>query len=82
VDVSEMQRKLSQWATDDPTKKFVDLYSLLCNEIWLRVAAHSVFRNEGSKTAGVDRKTKSNFLGDLDGNIARLRGYPETSQLH
>src|SRR5262245_38360581 len=68
-----MQRKLSQWAIDDPTKKFVDLYSLLCNEVWLRVAAHSVFRNEGSETAGVDGKTKSNFLGDLDGNITRLK---------
>jgi RNA-directed DNA polymerase len=68
-----MQRKLSQWATEDPTKQFVDLYSLLCNEVWLRVAAHHVFRNEGSETAGVDGKTKSNFLGDLDGNIRHLR---------
>jgi RNA-directed DNA polymerase len=68
-----MQRKLSQWATDDPTKKFVDLYSLLCNEVWLRVAIHKVFKNEGSETAGVDGKTKSNFLGDLDGNIIRLK---------
>ena len=68
-----MQKKLSQWATDDPTKRFVDLYSLLCNETWLRVAAHSVFSNEGSETAGVDSTTKSHFLGDLDGNIARLR---------
>jgi group II intron reverse transcriptase/maturase len=68
-----MQRKLSQWATDDPAKKFVDLYSLLCNEVWLRVAANKALRNEGSETAGVDGKTKSNFLGDLDGNIARLK---------
>jgi RNA-directed DNA polymerase len=68
-----MQRKLSQWATDDPTKRFVDLYSLLCNEAWLRVAAHSALNNEGSETAGVDSKTKINFLGDLDGNIIRLR---------
>src|SRR5437667_8463037 len=37
-----MQRKLRQWATDDPTKKFVDLYSLLCNVEWLRVAYRSV----------------------------------------
>ena len=73
MDVSEMQKKLSQWATDDPTKRFVDLYSLLCNETWLRVAAHSVFSNEGSETAGVDSTTKSHFLGDLDGNIARLK---------
>jgi RNA-directed DNA polymerase len=67
-----MQRKLSQWATDEPTKKFVDLYSLLCNEVWLRVAHHSVNTNQGRETAGIDRKTMSNFNGDIDGNIKRL----------
>lgn len=73
MDVSEMQRKLSQWATDDPTKALVDLYSLLCNDIWLRVAAKHTLSNKGSETAGVDDMTKSNFLGDYDGNINRLR---------
>jgi RNA-directed DNA polymerase len=72
VDVSEMQRKLSQWATDDPTKRLVDLYSLLCNEGWLRVAHHSVNTNAGRETAGIDGKTMSNFNGDVDGNIKRL----------
>jgi len=67
-----MQRKLSQWATDDPTKRFVDLYSLLCNEEWLRVAAHETLKNSGSETAGIDHVTKSNFVGDYDGNIKRL----------
>jgi RNA-directed DNA polymerase len=74
VDVSEMQRKLSQWATDDPTKRFVDLYSLLCNEVWLRVAAHETLRNKGSETAGIDGMTKSNFLGNFDGYITELKG--------
>ena len=73
MDVSEMQRKLSQWATDDPAKRFVDLYSLLCNDVWLRVAQLHVASNAGSETAGVDRHTMSNFLGNLDGNIERLR---------
>jgi RNA-directed DNA polymerase len=68
-----MQRKLSQWATDDPTKRFGDLYSLLCHEVWLRVAAHEVLRNKGSETAGIDGKTKSNFLGDFDGYIKSLK---------
>jgi RNA-directed DNA polymerase len=73
VDVSEMQRKLSQWATDDPTKKFVDLYSLLCNEVWLRVAHHSVNTNQGRETAGIDGMTMSNFNGDLEGNLKQLQ---------
>src|SRR2546422_9824518 len=68
-----MQKKLSQWATEDSTKRFVDLYSLLCNEEWLRVAAHETLKNKGSETAGIDGKAKSNFLEDLDGNIERLQ---------
>ena len=51
----------------------MDLYSLLCNEVWLRVAANDALRNKGSETAGVDDMTQSNFLGDYDGNINRLR---------
>src|SRR5919202_6248000 len=73
VDVGEMQKKLSQWATADTTKRFVDLYSLLCNEIWLRAATHATLSNKGSETAGIDNMTKSNFLGDYDGHIACLR---------
>jgi retron-type reverse transcriptase len=73
VDVSEMQRKLSQWATDDPTKRFADLYSLLCNEVWLRVTHHSVNSNQGRETAGIDGMSMSNFNGDLEGNLERLR---------
>jgi RNA-directed DNA polymerase len=69
VDVSEMQRKLSQWATDDPMKRFIDLYSLLCNEVWLQTAAHEALRNKGSETAGIDGMTKSTFLGNFDGYI-------------
>jgi RNA-directed DNA polymerase len=73
VDVSDMQRKLSQWATDDPTKRFVDLYSLLCNEVWLRVAHHSVNQNTGRETAGIDGITMSEFNRDIEGNLQRLR---------
>ena len=73
MDVSEMQKKLSQWAIEDSTKQFVDLYSLLCNEVWLRVAHHSVNTNQGRETAGVDGATMSNFNGDLEGNLERLR---------
>jgi RNA-directed DNA polymerase len=72
VDVSEMQRKLSQWATENPTEQRRALYNLLCNETWLRVAHHAVNTNQGRETAGIDSKTMSNFNGDVDGNIKRL----------
>src|SRR5215510_10722223 len=67
-----MQTKLSQWATEDPMKRFTDLYSLLCNEVWLRVAHHSVNTNQGRETAGIDGTTMSNFNANVDGNIKRL----------
>jgi RNA-directed DNA polymerase len=73
VNVDEMQRKLSQKATKEPEHQFENLYGLLCNETWLRVAAHETLKNKGSETAGIDRMTKSNFLGDFDGNITRLK---------
>ena len=73
MDVSEMQRKLSQRATEEPEHRFENLYSLLCNEVWLRVAHHSVNTNQGRETAGVDGKTMSNFNGDLEGNLRHLQ---------
>jgi len=68
-----MQKKLSQWATENPTEQRRELYNLLCNEVWLRAAHHKVNSNQGRETAGVDGETMSNFNGDLDGNLERLR---------
>jgi len=68
-----MQKKLSQKATKEPEHHFENLYGLLCNVNWLRVAAHETLRNKGSETAGIDGMTKSNFLGDLEGNIIQLK---------
>jgi RNA-directed DNA polymerase len=73
MDVSEMQRKLSLTAQEKPEHKFGDLYSLLCNEVWLRVAAHETLENKGSNTAGIDGITKSNFLGNFDGYVTKLK---------
>jgi group II intron reverse transcriptase/maturase len=73
VDVGEMQKKLSRWAEEDRTKRFTDLYSLLCNETWLRTAQLHVNANQGSKTAGIDGETMPAFLEKLDGNIERLK---------
>jgi len=73
VNVDEMQKKLSQKAEKEQEHQFENLYGMLCNEVWLRAAAHKTLRNEGSVTAGVDGMTKSNFLGDFDGNITRLK---------
>jgi RNA-directed DNA polymerase len=73
VNVDEMQKKLSQKAEKEQEHQFENLYGMLCNEVWLRAAAHKTLRNAGSVTAGVDGMTKSNFLGDFDGNINGLK---------
>src|SRR6266446_6133368 len=68
-----MQKKLSQWATENPTEQRRELYNLLCNAVWLRVAHHSVNSNQGRETAGIDGETMSNFNGNLEGNLEELR---------
>src|SRR3989440_8042400 len=68
-----MQRRLSHTAEKDPEHQFGDLYSLLCHEVWLRVAVHHVQQNKGSETAGIDGTTMSNFRGNFDGYIEELQ---------
>jgi len=68
-----MQKKLSLTAQEKPEHKFGELYSLLCNEVWLRVAAQETLKNKGSKTAGIDGMTQSNFLGNFDGYLTELK---------
>ena len=67
-----MQKKLSQWATENPADQYRELSHLLCNAPWLRVAHHSVTSNQGRETAGVEGKMLRHFHGARDGNIKRL----------
>jgi RNA-directed DNA polymerase len=64
--VLRMQAKLHQWATDDPTRRFCDLYNLVADPCFLTVAWHRVRRNRGARSAGVDGvKPNSIVFGDL-----------------
>jgi RNA-directed DNA polymerase len=72
MNVSEMQKKLSRKAEKSPNHKFENLYGLLCNEAWLRVAHQSVSTNQGRETAGIDGQRRSNFNEDLEENLHRL----------
>jgi RNA-directed DNA polymerase len=56
--VLHIQTKLHQWAKADPTKRFDDLFNLVCHPATLVVAWDRVRRNRGSRTAGVDGVTK------------------------
>ena len=49
-----IQTKLHRWATDDPDRRFDDLYNLIYDPAVLLVAWRRVRGNKGARTAGVD----------------------------
>jgi RNA-directed DNA polymerase len=49
-----MQTKLHQWATDDPKRRFDDLYNLVYDPAFLVTAWERVRGNRGARSAGVD----------------------------
>jgi len=72
VNVGEMQKKLSLKAELEPEHLFENLYSLLCNQVWLRAAHHSVNTNTGRETAGIDGEEMLHFNGNIEGNLETL----------
>jgi RNA-directed DNA polymerase len=55
--VLEIQAKLHRWASDDPHRRFDDLYNLVADPGFLLVAWDRVRNNKGARTAGVDGET-------------------------
>ena len=72
MNVGEMQRKLSQWATEDKGRKFYALYDLLQDRDWLRLAHDYVQQNAGSITAGCDGINMTIFDENLEGNLQAI----------
>ena len=72
MNVGEMQRKLSEWATQDKEMKFFDLYHLLYDGDWLRLAHDDVKQNAGSMTAGCDGINMTTFDEELEDNLQRI----------
>ena len=73
MNVGEMQTKRSRWAEEEPSRNFQDLYHLLYDDDWLRTAQTHVRQNAGSRTAGCDGVTMTDFEEDLEGKPKRLR---------
>jgi retron-type reverse transcriptase len=73
MNIGEMQRLLSNKAERSPTHRFDDLFNLVCDEDWLRIAHDHVADNAGSKTAGCDGITMSDFDSDLESNLKDIR---------
>jgi RNA-directed DNA polymerase len=80
-----IQTKLHQWATDDPLRRFDDLFNLVGDPAFLLVAWRRVRGNKGARTAGVDGRTARDveqgrgveaFLADLRAELRARRFAP------
>jgi RNA-directed DNA polymerase len=74
--VLEIQTKLHRWASDDPHRRFDDLYNLVTDPAFLLVAWDRVRGNKGARTAGVDGETAHYIeaVRGLQGFLSELRG--------
>ena len=63
--VLEIQTKLHRWASDDPHRRFDDLFNLVADPAFLLVAWVRVRANKGAKTAGVDGRTAVSIAAGL-----------------
>jgi group II intron reverse transcriptase/maturase len=72
MNIGEMQRKLSLWAEQNKEHRFFDLYHLIYDKNWLRLAHDYVKQNAGSVTAGCDGISMSIFDENLEENLQKL----------
>ena len=81
-----IQTKLHRWATDDPTRRFDDLYNLIHDPAVLVCAWRRVRSNRGARTAGVDGETahyieavrgEQAFLSELRGDLKARKFQPD-----
>jgi RNA-directed DNA polymerase len=68
-----IQTKLHQWATDDPKRRFDDLYNLVCDPAFLVVAWERVRGNRGARSAGVDGVAPRSVVSGAAELLAGLR---------
>jgi len=55
--VRRMQAKLHRWAGEDPSRRFGDLFNVVCDPAFLAEAWYRVAGNAGARTAGIDGVT-------------------------
>jgi RNA-directed DNA polymerase len=78
VQVSELQRRLAQKATDTPHHRFTKLYDLLTWEPMLSWAFDKLMTNVGSRTAGIDGTDKRTAIKQKDEILTALRAALKT----
>jgi RNA-directed DNA polymerase len=55
--VREMRAKLHRWAGEDSSRRFGDLFNLVCDPEFLAEAWFRVSGNDGKRTPGIDKAT-------------------------
>src|SRR6516165_4051288 len=75
IRVLKIQAKLHRWASDDPHRRFDDLFNLVTDPGVLLVAWDRVRHNKGARTAGVDGETARYIeaVRGTEGFLAELR---------
>lgn len=68
--MTQKQMTLANTAQENPNYRFVNLYSLMHWDYWIRCAADAVLARPGSSTAGVDGETRFYFRDRYDEQIA------------
>jgi RNA-directed DNA polymerase len=68
-----IQAKLHRWATDDPDRRFDDLYNLVGDPAFLVAAWKRVRGNRGARSAGVDGVAPRTIRGRGEAFLAELR---------
>jgi len=81
-----IQRKLHRWASEDPARRFDDLFNLVCDPAVLTMAWRRVRSNRGARSAGVDGESAyyvetvrgvEAFLSGLRADLKARRFQPE-----
>jgi RNA-directed DNA polymerase len=67
--VRKMQVKLHHWAEADRSRRFHDLFNLVCDRAFLTVAWQRVSTNAGARTPGVDRATVSYIVNRVGAHV-------------
>ena len=75
-----IQTKLHQWATDDPNRRFDDLFNLVCDPAFLAVAWGRVRGNRGARSAGVDGVKARSLDTGGEAHLRRLRADLKAAQ--
>src|SRR5216684_3850140 len=73
--VARMQAKLHLWAARDPGRRFGDLFNLVYDPAFLRVAWERVATNKGAGTPGVDKATAGQIetWGGVEAFLGQIR---------